>query len=200
MRHFIPASALILLSACALSGCSVLPAQAAQPQTHDFGPLPSPGDATTGLVQVDRVSAPAWIDDGAIHYRLAYSDPTSLRSYADHRWAAAPSDLLGLRLRALLGGQAKSGRAAQPDRLLTVELMQFEQDFASAQQASVQLTAKVSLRKAADGQLLGEKLFVLSVPSTPDVHGAINDLSKTAEQAAEQIARWCDEVDRPAKP
>lgn len=199
MKRLAPALGAILLSAGAISACSVLPAQATQPQTHDFGPLPAPDGGANGPVRLDRVSAPAWIDDGAIHYRLVYNDPTSLRSYADHRWVAAPSDLLGLRLQALLDGRSNPGGSAQAARLLTVELMQFEQDFASAQQASVQLTAKVSLRKAADGQVLAEKQFVLSVPSTPDVHGAITDLAKTAEQAAEQIAAWCDEVDRPAK-
>src|ERR1700733_5978645 len=147
MKSFVSISAAILLIAGAVSGCSVLPAQSSQPQTHDFGPLPAPNDGTTGRVQVGRISAPSWIDDGAIHYRLIYSDPTSLRSYADHRWAAAPSDLLGLRLQTLLGGPSNSGRPAQPARILTIELMEFEQDFSSAQQASVRLTAKASLRK-----------------------------------------------------
>src|SRR5579859_7597078 len=141
MKSAVSVVAFMLLTVCAISGCSVLPAQATQPQTHDFGPLPVPA-GIAGMVRVDRVSAPAWIDDGAIHYRLLYSDPTSLRSYADHRWAAAPSDLLDLRLQALMGGRSSSGESAQPTRLLSVELMEFEQDFAAAKQASVQLVAK----------------------------------------------------------
>lgn len=191
MKRFLLALGAILLSGCMLGGCSVLPAQAAQVQAHDFGPLPAPGAAAAGLVRIDSVSAPAWIDDGAIHYRLLYSDPTSLRSYADHRWVAAPSEMFRLRLQSLLGSAARG-----PARLVSVELMEFEQDFSSAKQASVQLTAKLTLRKAADGQLLGEKQLVLSIPSTPDVQGAVTDLSKLAEQAAEQIAAWCDEIGR----
>jgi cholesterol transport system auxiliary component len=194
MKRFLLALGAILLSGCMLGGCSVLPAQAAQAQTHDFGPLPVPNAAPTGLVRVDSVSAPAWIDDGAIHYRLLYSDPTSLRGYADHRWVAAPSEMLSLRLQSLLGGAAQG--PAQPARLVSVELMEFEQDFSSAKQATVQLTAKVTLRKASDGQVLGEKQLMLSIPSTPDVQGAVTDLSKLAEQAAEQITAWCDEIGR----
>lgn len=194
MKRFFLALGAILLSGCMLGGCSVLPAQAAQAQTHDFGPLPAPNAAATGLVWVDSVSAPAWIDDGAIHYRLLYSDPTSLRAYADHRWVAAPSEMLSLRLQSLLGGATQG--PVRPARLVSVELMEFEQDFSSAKQATVQLTAKVTLRKASDGQVLGEKQLVLSVPSTPDVQGAVTDLSKLAEQAAEQITAWCDQIGR----
>lgn len=194
MKRFLLALGAVLLSGCMLGGCSVLPAQAAQAQTHDFGPLPAPNAAATGLVRVDSVSAPAWIDDGAIHYRLLYSDPTSLRAYADHRWVAAPSEMLSLRLQSLLGGAAQG--PTRPARLVSVELMEFEQDFSSAKQATVQLTAKVTLRKASDGQVLGEKQLVLSIPSTPDVQGAVTDLSKLAEQAAEQITAWCDQIGR----
>jgi len=194
MKRFLSALGALLLIGCVLSGCSVLPAQAAQPQTHDFGPLPTSDAAATGLVQIDHVSAPAWIDDGAIHYRLLYSDPTTLRAYADHRWVAAPAEMLRLRLQSLLGGAARG--SALSARLVSVELMEFEQDFSAAKQANVQLTAKVTLRKVSDGQILGEKRLVLSVPSTPDVQGAVTDLSKLAEQAAEQIAAWCDEIGR----
>jgi cholesterol transport system auxiliary component len=196
MKRFVSVIGSLLLTVCLLNGCSVLPAQAPQSQVHDFGPLPDTQGAATGQVQVDRVAAPAWIDDGAIHYRLVYSDPTSLRSYADHRWVAAPSDLFRLRLQSLLRAQKPSGGSARSAGLLTVEVMEFEQDFPSAQQASVRLTAKASLRKGLDGHLVGEKEFVLSVPSTPDVQGAIAGLAGLAQDAAGQIASWCDEIDR----
>lgn len=193
-------SALILISVGLLSGCSVLPAQAPQPQLHDFGPLPASAAGASGKIRVDRVIAPAWIDDGAIQYRLVYKDPTSLQSYADHRWVAPPADMLKPRLQSLLQGAAASDEVSRPMYALDVELMEFEQDFPSAQQAEVRLVLEASLRDAADGRLVAQKQFTLTSPSTPDVHGAIADLSKLAEQAAEQVVSWCDGLDLKDKP
>lgn len=192
--------AIVLASASALSACSVLPAQAPQPQSHDFGPLPAPEDGASGRIRVDRVVAPAWIDDGAIHYRLVYDDPTSLRSYADHRWAAPPADMLRPRLQSLLQGSASPGAASRSIYALDVDLLEFEQDFPSAQKAEVRLVAEVSLRDTTDGRLVAQKQFTLTAPSTPDVHGAVADLSKLAEQAAEQVVAWCDGLELKDKP
>lgn len=191
------------MAAAALSGCNVLPAEAPQAQFHDFGPLPAAADDPVGQLRVDRVSAPPWIDDGAIHYRLTYKDPTSLLSYADNRWAAAPSDMLGLRLADLVAGATQPAGSGEPVHLLSVELMEFEQDFSSAQQAEVTLVAEVSIRRAVDGKVLRQKQFVLSAPTTPDVRGAVADLSKLAGQAAEEIVSWCNTAavsPQPARP
>ncbi|HEY1991250.1 MAG TPA: ABC-type transport auxiliary lipoprotein family protein [Gammaproteobacteria bacterium] len=198
MNRFASVLTALLLAAVGLSGCNVLPARAPPPQLHDFGTLPAAMPGSTGLVRVDRVAAPAWSDDGAVHYRLAYADPTALRSYADQRWAAPPSDMLHLRLQALLGGDGSRAAAPQPVRLLSVELLEFEQDFPAARQASVLLVAQASLRDALDGQVLGQRQFLLSAPSTPDVQGAVRDLSKLAQQAAEQMAAWSAGIEPPA--
>ena len=189
-KHF-----LVLATALLASACSILPPPAAQPQLHDFGQLPAATAGGAGQARVDRVVAPVWIDDGAIHYRLSYSDPTVLRSYADHRWVAQPSDMLRLRLQYLL--QDTSNDAQRPGFTVGLELIEFEQDFSSAKQAEVRLVAQVTLRSATDGKVLGQKQFQLSDQSTPDVSGAVAGLSKLAEQAAEQISGWCDQTAQP---
>ena len=186
---------LALATALLISACSILPPPAAQPQLHDFGQLPSTKGGGAGQARVDRVVAPVWIDDGAIHYRLSYSDPTVLRSYADHRWVAQPSDMLRLRLQYLL--QDKSNDTQRLGYSVSLELIEFEQDFSSAKQADVRLVAQVTLRGAPDGKVLGQKQFQLSDQSTPDVSGAVAGLSKLAEQAAEQITAWCAEIASP---
>ncbi len=176
---------------CITAACSLWPAQPPAPQVHDFGLMPVAQDNAAIPVRLDSINAPVWLGTDAIHYRLLYyDDPTAFRSYADHRWAAPPAELLAARLQNLfsIGSMDKTG--TRGSYLLSVSLLEFEQDFTTARDAHVQLELDVSMRRASDGQLVAQKRFMMSQPTTPNVQGAVSGLAQLADRTAADIADW----------
>ncbi len=175
----------------ALSGCSLLPPHAAPPRYHDFGPPVTEHVANTTLY-LREVSAPAWLDNGAIHYRLLTTDPTQLRAYATGRWIAAPSRLLAQRLRDQLPG------SGLPHYGLRVELERFEQDFDTTDHARAVMQIHAVITRA-DGAVVAVHEFTFSTPTTPDISGAITGLAALAQQATEAILAWSASVSPEAR-
>lgn len=180
-----------------LAACNVLPAQAPLPQLHDFGPVPASGDDDPASpIQMAQVTAPAWLADDAIHYRLLYSDPTMFRSYADNRWASSPAELLDAGLRYAL--PPGSGHGSDGSYVLEAQLLEFEQDIGSPHDAKVRLVLQASLRRASDGQAIAERRFEMEQASTADVQGAIAGLAQLAQKAETAVADWAkDQVSGP---
>jgi len=172
------------------SACSVLPAQAPLPQRHDFGPLPAVGDDPAVPLRVVPITAPAWLSDDAIHYRLLYSDPTAFRSYADNRWASPPAELLGAGLQFEMSSRASAQAESGELYELDATLVEFEQDFSTPKDATVRLVLHVSMRRPSDGRIVAEQRFVKEQASSPDVQGAVTGLAQLAKQAEAEIAAW----------
>jgi cholesterol transport system auxiliary component len=193
--------AIYLVAICgmfgALVGCSLLPAQAQLPQVHDFGPPPTLDNADPALpLRVEQTTAPAWLSDDAIHYRLLYNDPTVFRSYADNRWASSPTELLnaGLRYTLLVG----TGRTPDDSYVLDTQLLQFEQEFSTAHEAKVQLVLQASIRRASDGQIVAVRRFEMEQTTTADVQGAVAGLAQLAQKSEQAVAGWAkDRVSNP---
>ncbi len=175
---------------CITAACSLWPAQVPAPQVHDFGPLPELRDNATIPVRLDTVTAPAWLTSDAIHYRLLYHDPTAFRSYADHRWVGPPAELLAARLENLLSLGSVDNTGSHGPYVLSVTLLEFEQDFTTARDAHVLLELGVSMRRSNDGQIVAQRRFVMSQSTTPDVQGAISGLAQLADQTSAAIADW----------
>lgn len=174
---------LCTLAAALLAGCSLLPKPPPPPVLHDFGPATSVPAASIVPAEA-MVSAPAWLDGSAIYYRLLFSDPTQLRAYANNRWLAPPAELLQARLQtAFAGGHAGGYR-------LRVNLLDFEQEFASAQSAQVSVRAVAELQSLASGATVAQHLFAVSVPASPDVQGAVLGASRAADGLLVQIEQW----------
>jgi len=167
----------------ALSGCSLLPPHAALPRYHDFGPPVTEQTANTTLY-LREVSAPAWLDNGAIYYRLLTTDPTRLRAYASGRWIAAPSRLLAQQLREQLSGSSYG---------LRVELERFEQDFDTTKHARAVMQVHAVITRA-DGAAVAAHEFTFSTPTTPDISGAITGLAALTQQATKAILVWSASV------
>lgn len=172
----------LLLGACG----SLLPTPPPAPALYDFGPPPAEmATSADGDVALAEVSAPAWFARNEIHYRLLYSDPTQLRSYAQHRWVAPPAELCAARLRLLLGTTA-----AMPHYLLQLRLENFEQDFSSPSQAYVSFMLTAELRDAATGKRLAIHQFHATAPVSADVQGAVSGLSALANGTLAQVVNW----------
>jgi cholesterol transport system auxiliary component len=176
----------------ALAACKLLPAQAPLPQLHDFGPPPAAdGGGPASPVRVGQVTAPTWLSDDAIHYRLLYSDPTTLRSYADNRWVSSPVELLDAGLRNMLS--AGSARTSRDSYLLDTQLVEFEQQFTTQQAAKVQLVLQASLRRESDGRVVAQRRFEMEQASGADVQGAVTGLAELAQKLEHAVTDWVDE-------
>ena len=173
----------VLAAVVLLGGCSILPTSPPLPASHDFGPAATT-PAMAGAPVEATVSAPSWLDGTAIYYRLLYSSPTRLREYADNRWLAPPAELLQARLQAAFAGGRAGGYR------LRVTLLDFEQEFASAQSAQVSVRAVVELQDLASGATVAQHLFTVSVPTSPDVQGAVQGASRAADELLAQLAQW----------
>lgn len=171
-----------VLVAALLAACSILPKPPPPPALHDFGPPTSAPTVAGGPTQI-IVSAPAWLDDTAIYYRLLYSDATHVRNYADNRWLAPPAELLQARLRAAFAADNAHYR-------LQVRLLDFEQVLDTAQSAHISLRALVDLQDLSDGKTVNQQLFTLSVPVSPDVQGAVSGGARAADELITRLTRW----------
>ena len=176
-------TALCALATVLLASCSLLPTSPPPPILHDFGPATSAPAA--GAVPTEAtVSAPAWLDGSAIYYRLLFSDPTQLRAYADNHWLAPPAELLQARLQVVFAGGRAGGYR------LRVNLLDFEQEFASAQSAQISVRAVAEVQSLASGATVARHLFMVNVPTSPDVQGAVQGASRAADELLAQLVQW----------
>ena len=80
--------ATLLLSLAVLAGCAIGPQSRDGIASYDFG-LPRADKEANPRLQHDlvvaAVSAPAWMDNSGIYYRLAYQDATRPQAYAQSR-------------------------------------------------------------------------------------------------------------------
>ncbi|MGB9429165.1 MAG: ABC-type transport auxiliary lipoprotein family protein [Gammaproteobacteria bacterium] len=180
----------IFAAVCIMAACSLWPAQVPLPQVHDFGPLPAVHDSDAARLSLNPITAPVWLASDAIHYRLLYNDPTALRTYADHRWAAPPAELLAARLQYLLPLRSVGDTRAHSVYALNAALLEFEQDFNTPHDAHVRLVLEVSMQRSSDGQIIAERRFVMTQSISPDVQGAISGLAQLANRTAMAIADW----------
>ena len=182
--------ALGTLALLALSGCSLLPPQAQPPRYEDFGPSASERPPAGPALRLRGVDAATWLNTGAIDYRFLTHHPHQLRAYAQHRWIAPPSVLLAQSLRERL----PSGAA---HRALRVRLLRFEQDFESARRARALIALRATVTDP-QGRWSTSRTFVLSVPTAPNVTGAVDGLSAAALRASAAIVGWAQTVHSPA--
>jgi cholesterol transport system auxiliary component len=159
-------------------GCGIAPNS---PAVHDFG-LPSHTAATPSGIFTDiKVTAPPWLEDHYIHYRLLYSQPTQVRYYTLDSWVAPPAELIAQHFIA-------NGTFTQP---LHIRLLGFEQQFDTVWQARAVLQLSVEAYSADHQRLLGSRAIHLQQPTpSPDAQGAVVGLARLTQQAVGQIQDW----------
>lgn len=163
-----------------LAACSVLPERPAPPALHDFGPgPPAPRDWPWAVAEV---TAPEWLQDPGIHYRLLYAQPTELRSYSRDRWVAPPAVLLAQRF----NGGRRTGQAR-----LRIELQTFEQVFDQPAQARVTLGFRAVAEGAGQGGQPAEQAFAFTLPTpTADAAGALQTFPRLLARAEAALRDW----------
>jgi len=180
-----PRTLTLALLAFTLAACQLVPERPPAPVLHDLGSAPAASLAVTWRPQL-QVTAPPWLDDGAVHYRLPGS-ATQLAAYRGHRWAAPPSQLLVQRLQLLLAPPAP----AAPVRSLEIDLQGFEQRFQAAGGAEAALAARVTLLESRGGPVLASRDFARAVPcASADVDGGVAAMAEGMAALALDIGQW----------
>lgn len=199
--------ALALAAALLLAACSALPSKPVQRTLYDLGPL-APASAaaapSTAALVLPDVEPSGTLDTTALLYRLGYSDSHALRPYAYARWTASPAQLVGQRLRAILGRERpvldassaaalsrRGGTTAPP--VLRVELEEFSQlfDSTTASRGVLRLRCTLLETTAAGERLIAQRTFEVERPApTADASGGVRALAEATDAAADQIGSW----------
>jgi cholesterol transport system auxiliary component len=169
MKHLFIALTIIL---CSCSTTSKNPAQ------HDFGL------ATSASTRLDKpainVTMPQWLWNDCIHYRLLYSAPTQLSCYTLDEWIAPPPELFKQLLSSKINTQHR----------LTIELIEFEQQFDSSTSARVIMAMQVTVYAPHSEKELTHQNFRLEQVTTPNAAGAVAGFSNLTRQATDKIQHW----------
>src|SRR6185295_10038742 len=80
---------------------------------YDFGPVQAiqhtgASPRLSNNIVMDGVTAPAWMDNSGMYYRLAFQNAASPQRYAESRWVMSPAALLAARLKSRVA-QASEG-------------------------------------------------------------------------------------------
>jgi len=189
--------AILLLSLALLSGCAATPQSRDGPASYDFGLARTDKEANP-RVQDDLVvaapTAPAWMDNAGIYYRLAYQDPTRPQAYALSRWVMPPAALLGLRLRAYIARASKAavftpGDAVRVNNTLLLELEEFSQvfDTVDKSRAVVRLRASLIRNRTVVAQ---QEFGIERAAATPNAEGGVQALIAASDEAGNSLIDW----------
>ncbi|WP_295956521.1 ABC-type transport auxiliary lipoprotein family protein [Rhodoferax sp.] len=196
----------------ALSACSALPDKPLRAVQYDFGPSTTTAMANASLptLALADVEAPGMSDGGtAILYRLGYADAQQLRPYTQARWSVPPAQLVGQRLRDVLGqrravlGASDSAALARTTgpapRLLRLELQEFTQVFQSpvASTGLVRLRATLVESTLLGDSLLAQRSFNVQRPApSADAPGGVRALAVATDALAQELDGWLEMAGR----
>jgi cholesterol transport system auxiliary component len=189
--------ATLLLSLALLTGCAIGPQSRDGIANYDFG-LPRSDKEANPRLQHDLVvaalSAPAWMENAGIYYRLAYQDATRPQAYAQSRWVMPPAALLGERLRASIARASKAGVFAPADGVradytLRLELEEFSQVFDAADKSRAVVRLRASLIRNR-GPVAQQSFGIERAAATPNAEGGVRALIAASDEAGNGLIDW----------
>lgn len=189
--------AVLLLSLALLAGCALGPQARVGMANYDFGLPRTDKEARPRLHQdllVAEVTAPAWMNNSGIYYRLAYRDLTRPEAYALSHWVMSPAALLGRRLRASIARASKAAVFTPADGVraghtLRLELDEFTQVFDAAASSRAVLRLRATLIRGRD--IVAQQGFSLEhAAATPNAEGGVRALIAASDDAGEKLIDW----------
>lgn len=197
MRSIIVLAAASLASACSL----MTPADPAK-TSFDFGPLTSNPVLLRTVNRpfvVTEITAPAWLDNSSMYYRLVYRNADNPLPYRASGWVMPPAALLTRRLQAQLSpvtwevDDRTAGESTQR-YVLSGELLEFEQVFDAPGHSRGVLRLRAALE---GGSWSAERTFSVEEPApTPDARGGVVALVRCSNVLARDIAEWVATIGR----
>jgi len=189
------AAVIVLLAS---SGCSLMASKEAPRAEFDFGPVaptqvPYPARSAQVDIVVYQITAPAWMDQSSMYYRLAYRNAANPMPYAQSQWVMSPAALLTERLRSSLNASS-SGEIHRvssedpPVYALRSELFEFEQVFDAPDRSRGVLWLRATLEGRGEW---AQRTFAIEKPApTADAAGGVTALSQCADELAASINEW----------
>ena len=199
MRFSVYGIASLLVTACLVCGCSVLPKP--DPVAMDQYVLEyTPGQAATGSVEdmpVLIVTTPR-AHGGYDTHRIAYTKQEfGLRYYTRSRWADTPSRMLApLVADAIQATGQFQALYAMPgsiaaDYRLDTELIRFHQDF-TQQPGVVHITLRAQLVDLRESRVVGTQQFNIIEPTAmEDSYGGVVAANRAVSQLLDELAQFC---------
>jgi cholesterol transport system auxiliary component len=190
---------LLSIGLLCLSACSLSPPRETTTTAYDFGPVQASQHTAasprlSSRIVVDGVTAPAWMDNSGMYYRLAYQNAASPQRYAESRWVMSPAALLTARLKSQVaqaseGMVVRANMSARDEYSLTIELNEFDQIFERPDRSHVVVALRVTLR-GGDGSRI-ERAFAIEQPaSAPDAAGGARALTQASDELIQSIIDW----------
>lgn len=187
-----------------LSGCTAFHKSPSSISVYDFGLQPSRYTQNTlqqsqklrKNILVANATAPPWLNNNAIYYRLLYHNPTQSYTYAHSRWIAMPTAILTQQIRNRIVTSTneqviKDSSTAKADYVLQIELEEFTQAFDTMDDSHVVIGLRASLIERNSRQLFAQKDFSIKEKTpTADAAGAVFALSSASNQLINELIDW----------
>lgn len=195
---------LLVLSLYLLTGCVAFNKSQSSISIYDFG-MQQAQPAKQILQQslhhrksllIADATAPSWLDNNAIQYRLLYHNPTQSYTYASSRWVATPAALLTQQIRSRIVASTneqviKDNSTAKADYALHIELEEFTQLFDTVDTSHIVIGLRASLVERNTRKLLAQKDFSIKEKApTADATGAVSALSSASNQLINELVGW----------
>ncbi len=195
---------LLILVAYLLAGCVASNKSPSAISIYDLGRQQAqPGQQmpqqslqkSKSLLIVDA-TAPAWLDNNAIHYRLLYHNPTQTYTYANSRWIAAPAALLTQQIRNRIVASTnelvlKDNSTSKADYALHIELEEFTQIFDMTDASHIVIGLRASLVERNTRNLFAQKDFSITEKTpTADAAGAASAVGSASNQLIKELVDW----------
>ncbi len=186
------------LAVCVLFvSCTLTQTRRVAPHVYDLGQPASGGQGTPRVdvaLLVPAFGSPAWLDTTGITYRLAYEDPTRVRTYADSRWVDTPALLLTEQLRNRLAAVARRvvdpGDGTRSDYALRVDVEDFSQTFDAPGRSRVRALIRASLVDLGTHDVQAQATFQRERQAAPNASGAAAALADASRELLDNVLDW----------
>ena len=184
----------LVFAAAVLTACALGDNRPAA-MLYDLGPfeMESGTSLPAGMPAVHtKVTAPGWMNENLMFYRLDYINNQQIRFYTESSWNAMPSRLFKSRLEAFLvssGNPVIGARTVSSPLVLRIHIEDFSQHFSSPTDSVGRIALYASLFKG--GNLIAQKVFSKEVAAqTPDAQGGARALAQGSDALVVEIMQW----------
>ncbi len=194
---------LIALFLLILTGCALTPQPTPPIAIYDLGLTPTHAESAitkqsfTQLpsLLITDITSPGWLDNQAIHYRLAYHNPAQLYSYANSRWAAAPAALLTRQINNHIKVNTEykivnSVDGVQAEYALHAVLEDFSQIYETTNNSHANIHLNVTLIERRTRSLRAQRKFMIQKTASTNAAGAVYALIEASKQLNYDITDW----------
>lgn len=195
---------LIALFLLILTGCALMPQPTPPIAIYDLGLTPEHAESSVTKQSLSQlpslfitdITSPVWLDNQAIHYRLAYHNPAQIYSYANSRWAAAPAALLTRQINNHIKANTEykivsSVDGAQAEYALHAVLEDFSQIYEATDKSHANIHLNVTLIERRTRSLRAQRKFIIhKAASTTNAAGAVYALIEASNQLNHEVTDW----------